>query len=69
LLRLNVGGDPTFLDSFFAVRYALQESQPILKGFECGHIHQIGSWDSVLGNEDRRPVLRQFSENFGGIPL
>ena len=61
--------DPTVLDSSFAARYSFQEPQSMLKGFECDHVHQIGSWDSVLGDEDRGSIFQQFSENSGGIPF
>jgi hypothetical protein len=69
LLRLEVGGDPPLLDCSFAARYTFQKSHPILKGFEGDDIDQIGSWHSVLGDEDRRLIFRQLRENFGGVPL
>ncbi len=69
MLRLGVSGDPTLLDGSFAARDSLQNSHSILKGFEGDDVDQIGGRDSVLGDEDRRLIFRQFGENLGGIPL
>src|SRR5207249_2687280 len=49
--------------------YSFQKSHSILKGLEGDDVHQVGGRDSVLGDEDRRPVFRQFSENRAGFPL
>src|SRR6266404_93638 len=60
--RLDVGGGPPLLDCSFAARDSFQHSHSILKGFERGHVHQIGSWNSVLGDENRRLIFGQFAE-------
>jgi hypothetical protein len=69
LLRLGVGGGPPLPDGSFAARDSFQKSHSILKSFEGDDIDQIGGWDSVLGDEDRRLIFHQFGENLGGIPL
>ncbi len=64
-----MGRDTAFLYGSFAARYSFQKSHSILKGFEGDDVHQVGGRDSVLGDEDRRPIFHQLSENLGGFPL
>jgi len=39
------------------------------EGLEGDNIHQISGWDSVLGDENGRPVFHQFGKNSGGLAL
>ena len=64
-----MGRDTAFLYGSFAARYSFQKSHSILKGFEGDDVHQVGGRDSVLGDENRRPVFHQLSENLGGLSL
>jgi len=66
---LKMGSRPPLLYGSFTAGYSFQDSKAILEGFEGQHINQISRGNSVLGDEDRRLIFRQFPKDLGGFPV